>query len=86
MALAQAFIALGLTSMITWGVAIWRSGLLPKWVGLVFAVAYFGCIAITPVLTPVGGFLMIIAGGWIALHSVAKKRSALMIEPSACLV
>jgi hypothetical protein len=66
--LALAFIALKLASVLALGVAIWRSGLLPKWVALTFAVAYVGCTLIEPVLTLIGGFLMIVAGGWIALQ------------------
>jgi hypothetical protein len=62
------FLTLVVASMIAFGVAIWQSSLLPKWVALAFAAAYFGCIAITPVLTLVGGLLMIVAGGWITLQ------------------
>jgi hypothetical protein len=79
-ALALAFTALELASVIALGGAIWRSGLLPKWVALPFAVAYVGCIEITPVLTLIGGFLMIVAGGWIAFH--ASRGSAINLSPA----
>jgi hypothetical protein len=67
------FLTLVLASTIALGVAIWRCGRLPKWVALAFAVAYFGCIAISPWLTLIGGFLMFVAGGRITLQ---LKREA----------
>jgi hypothetical protein len=62
------FLALVLAAMIALGVAIWRCGRLPKWVALAFAFAYFGCIAISPWWTLIGGSLMFVAGGRIALE------------------
>jgi len=66
--LALALYLLVFLIMVTLGDAIWRSGRVPRWVALAFPFAYFGCIAITPVLTLIGGFLMVVAGGRIALQ------------------
>jgi hypothetical protein len=63
-----ALLALVFAAMITLGAAIWRSRRLPKWVAVAFPVAYFGCLAIAPFWTLIGGFLMIVAGGRIALQ------------------
>ncbi len=65
---ALSLVTLQLGSVITWCVAIWRSALLPRWVALVFAVAYVLSIASVPVFTLVGGLLMVVAGGRIALQ------------------
>lgn len=63
-----ALLALVFATMIVLGVAIWHSGRLPKWVAVTFPVAYFGCLAIAPFWTLIGGVLMIAAGGRIALQ------------------
>jgi hypothetical protein len=67
-ATALTLLALAFATMITLGVAIWRSGRLPKWVAVAFPVAYFGCLDIEPFWTLIGGVLMIAAGGRIALQ------------------
>jgi hypothetical protein len=66
--LALTLIALELASVLALGVAIWRSGLLSKWVALPYGIAYAMCIEISPVVTLIGGVLMVVAGGWIALQ------------------
>lgn len=66
--LALALYLLEFLIMVTLGDAIWRSGRVPRWVALAFPFAYFGCIAIAPVTTLIGGFLMVVAGGRIALQ------------------
>ena len=58
-----------LAGFILWGVAIWRSGVLPKWAGVLVAVhaplLIFGPLSIVgPV---VGALLALVSGGWIAL-------------------
>jgi hypothetical protein len=55
-------------SALTLVVAIWRSGLVSRWVALPFGLAYFMCVWIAPFVTLIGGFLMVVAGGWIALQ------------------
>lgn len=68
------------------GVAIWRSGTLPRWTGAlwaagavlmlllgqVIAMFYTGS---TPVTVPVGALLLVISGGWMA-WSVLRQPSA----------
>jgi hypothetical protein len=59
----------GPATALTLAVAVWRSGLVSKWVAAPFGVAYYLCLsAITPNPTLVGGLLMIVVGGWIAVH------------------
>jgi hypothetical protein len=53
-------------SALSSAVAIWRSGLVSKWVALPFGLAYYMCVWISPIVTLIGGFLMIVVGGWIA--------------------
>src|ERR687898_605518 len=60
------------------GVAVWRSGTLPKWAGALWAAApvlmyVFGMVyamtigaASTPPTVPAGAVLIVISGGWIA--------------------
>lgn len=61
---------------ILFGVAIWRSETLPKWAGVILAVA--GLVLAVPANIPglniLGTVLLIIAGGWIAL-SVLRHPS-----------
>jgi hypothetical protein len=83
---ALALLALELASVITLCVAIWRSGLLPRWVALAFGAAYVGSIAISPVVTLVGGLLMMVAGGWITLQlnrKTAGRSSSRNALPAA---
>ncbi len=68
------------------GVAIWRSGTLPRWagalwaagavlmllLGLVIAIFFTGS---TPVTVLVGAVLLVISGGWMA-WSVLREPSA----------
>jgi hypothetical protein len=48
--------------------AIARSGLVSKWAALPFGLAYYLCGWIIPIVTLVGGFLMIVVGAWIAIQ------------------
>jgi hypothetical protein len=66
----------GPASTLYLGAAIWRSGRLPKWVAVPFAAAYYLCLEITPIVTLIGGLLMTVAGGWIALHLNRRVGSA----------
>jgi hypothetical protein len=71
-AIALTLIGLAFATMIALGVAIWRSGRLPKWVAAAFPLAYFGCIDISAVPTLFGGLLMVVVGGRIALQLKGK--------------
>ena len=69
------------------GVAVWRSGTLPKWAGALWAAApvlmyVFGMVyamtigaQATPPTVPAGAVLLVISGAWIAL-SVLRGPSA----------
>jgi hypothetical protein len=67
------------------GVAVWRSGTLPRWAGILWAAAavlmypmglvYEATIgpASTPPTVVVGAALMIVGGGWIALRAMRRS-------------
>jgi hypothetical protein len=66
-----------LAGFILWGVAIWRSGVLPKWAGVLVAahapLLLFGPVSVAgPV---VGAVLALLGGGWVAL-SVLRSSPA----------
>ena len=65
------------------GVAVWRSGTLPKWAGAIWvasALLFYVLGAVLGMATtgsslltqPVGGLLMVIDGGWIALSALRR--------------
>ncbi|MBA2783181.1 MAG: hypothetical protein M3Q62_10080 [Actinomycetota bacterium] len=67
------------------GVAVWRSGTLPRWAGALWAAAhvlmYLSLVyaqtigpASTPPTVPVGAVLVVISGGWMA-WSVLRQPS-----------
>ena len=78
-------ILLGFVGNILLGVAVWRSGTLPKWAGALWAGAhvlmYLSLIygqtigpASTPLTVPLGAVLVVIAGAWMA-YSVLRRPS-----------
>jgi hypothetical protein len=79
-------ILLALVGNVLLGVAVWRSGTLPKWAGALWvasALMFYVLGAVAGMLTtgaslptqPVGGLLIAISGGWIA-WSVLRRPSA----------
>lgn len=72
---AQSFLypsgLIGTIGSILFGVAIWRSGTLPKWAGILFALyiplSAFGP-AISIVLDLSGGLCLLVSGAWIAVR------------------
>jgi Domain of unknown function (DUF4386) len=69
-----------LAGFILWGVAIWRSGVLPKWAGVLVALhaplLIYGPVS---VLGPVvGALLALVGGGWIALSIMRSSPPAQM--------
>ena len=82
-----ASILLGFVGNVLLGVAVWRSGILPKWAGALWAAApvlmyVFGMVyamtigaQATPPTVPAGAVLLAIGGGWMAL-SVLRGPSA----------
>ena len=69
---------------ILWGVAIWRSGVLPKWAGVLVAVhaplLIFGPVSVVGPL--VGAVSALVGGGWIAL-SVLRSSSPAQVQAEA---
>jgi hypothetical protein len=80
-------ILLGFVGNILLGVAVWRSGTLPRWAGALWAGAhvlmylsqvYAATIgpASTPVTVPLGAALVVISGAWIALSALRRPTAA----------
>lgn len=77
-----AFTATSLLVVVLLGVAVWRSGTLPKWAGALWAAApvfmyplglvYAATIgpASTPPTVLVGAVLVVVGGGWIAFRAM----------------
>jgi hypothetical protein len=69
-----------LAGFILWGVAIWRSGMLPKWAGVLVA-SHAPLLILGPfslVGPVVGGLLAVVGGGWIALSVLRGPPPAQM--------
>ena len=76
-------ILLGFVGHILLGVAVWRSGTLPRWAGALWAGAnvlmYLSLVygqtigpASTPFTVPLGAMVLVISGGWIALSVLSR--------------
>ncbi|HVR89238.1 MAG TPA: hypothetical protein VHG53_06800 [Candidatus Limnocylindria bacterium] len=52
----------GLIAAISLGTALWRSRRVPKWVAILFAVAFLGSVISAPVITLVAAILLIVTG------------------------
>ena len=80
-------ILFGFVGNVLLGVAVWRSGILPKWAGAIWAFApvlmyIFGLVyaltigaQATPPTVPAGAVLLVISGAWMA-WSVLSRPSA----------
>ena len=80
-------ILLGFVGHILIGVAIWRSGTLPRWAGALWAGAnvlmYLSLVygstigpASTPFTVPLGAVVLVISGGWIVLTVFSRPSGA----------
>lgn len=87
------FISLALVGNSLLGVAVWRSGTLPKWTGALWAAAhvlmYLSLVyastigpAATPPTVPFGAVLVVISGAWMA-YSVLRRPSAAAVGVGA---
>ena len=76
------------------GVAVWRSGTLPKWSGAIWvasALLFYVLGAVLGIATsgsslltqPVGGGLMAIGGGWIALSTLRRPSTSAVVGAQA---
>ena len=61
-----AVILLGAVAAVASGSALWRSGRVPRWAGVVFAVGFLLCILSAPIVTPTGALLVLLGGAWMA--------------------
>jgi hypothetical protein len=87
-------VLLGLVGNVLLGVAVWRSGILPKWAGVlwafapilmyIFGIAYALTIGAnaTPPTVPAGAVLIVISGAWMA-WSVPIRPAAETVEVAA---
>ena len=83
----MAFTATSLLVVVLLGVAVWRSGTLPKWAGALWAAApvfmyplglvYAATIgpASTPPMVLVGALLVVVGGGWIAWRAMRQPST-----------
>jgi ABC-type nickel/cobalt efflux system permease component RcnA len=77
-------ILLGFVGNVLLGVAVWRSGILPKWAGAIWAFApvlmyIFGLVyamtigaQATPPTVPAGAVLLVISGAWMAWSVLSR--------------
>jgi hypothetical protein len=80
-------ILLGFVGNVLLGVAVWRSGILPKWAGAlwafapvlmyIFGLAYALTIGAqaTPPTVPAGAVLLVISGAWIAWSALSRPST-----------
>jgi hypothetical protein len=80
-------IVLGFVGNVVLGVAVWRSGILPKWAGALWAFApvlmyIFGLVYAmtiganaTPPTVPAGAVLLVISGAWIAWSALSRPSA-----------
>jgi hypothetical protein len=61
-----AAIVLGLAGAVAFGAAIWRSGTLPRWSGVLYALGFGLLVGSAPIVSQLGGILLLVGGGWIA--------------------
>ena len=92
MATLAASVLLQFVGNVLLGVAVWRSGILPKWAGAlwafapvlmyVFGLAYALTIGAqaTPPTVPAGAVLLAIGGGWMALSVLSRPSPAAGIQ------
>jgi hypothetical protein len=88
------FIVLSFVGNILLGVAVWRSGTLPKWAGALWAAAnvlmYLSIVygqtigpASTPPTVPAGAVVVVISGAWMAWSVLSRPSSAQVVGAAA---
>jgi hypothetical protein len=91
---ALVVILLGFVGHILLGVAVWRSGTLPKWAGALWAGAnvlmYLSLVygqtigpASTPFTVPLGAGALVISGGWMASSVLSRPAGAQAVGAAA---
>jgi hypothetical protein len=88
-------IVLAFVGNVLLGVAVWRSGILPKWAGALWAFApvlmyIFGLVyaltigaQATPPTVPAGAVVLAISGAWIALSVLSRPDAAQVVGVGA---
>jgi hypothetical protein len=88
-------ILLGFVGNVLLGVAVWRSGILPKWAGALWAFApvlmyIFGLVyamtigaQATPPTVPAGAVLLVISGAWMVWSALSRPSSAEAVGAAA---
>ena len=87
-------IVLGFVGHVLLGVAVWRSGTLPRWAGALWAGAnvlmYLSLVygstigpASTPFTVPLGAVVLVISGAWIAWSALSRPSGAQAVGASA---
>ena len=88
-------IVLAFVGNVLLGVAVWRSGILPKWAGALWAFApvlmyIFGLVyamtigaQATPPTVPLGAVVVVISGAWIAWSALSRPSSAEAVGAAA---
>ena len=86
-------ILLGFVGHILVGVAVWRSGTLPRWAGALWAGAnvlmYFSLVygqigpASTPFTVPLGAVMLVISGAWMVWSALSRPSAAQPVGASA---
>jgi hypothetical protein len=73
---------LSVIGAIAFSVAVWRSGSLPRWAGILLAPGIVLSMTLSPGVAWAGALLLVISGAWLArsvsgLHPVARAGSAI---------
>jgi hypothetical protein len=87
-------IVLGFVGHVLLGVAVWRSGRLPKWAGALWAAAhvlmYLSLVygqtigpASTPPTVPAGAVVVAVSGAWMAFSVLSRSSSAQAVGAAA---
>ena len=87
-------ILLGFVGHILVGVAVWRSGTLPRWAGVLWAGAnvlmYLSLVygntigpASTPFTVPLGAAVLVISGGWMAFSAMSGRSGVQAVGAAA---
>ncbi len=71
----------GLAGAIANGVAIWRSGMAPKWTAILYAVGFALLMGNSPIVTQLGGILLLIGG--ISIARIISGRSTTAARSAA---
>jgi hypothetical protein len=60
------FLLISLIGAIAYAMAVWKSGSLPKWAGVLVAAGFVLSMTFSPGVAWVGALCLVIGGGWLA--------------------